>query len=907
MADDVQNLLLRFRGEAGNVKSEIDDVIGHLKALDSTNAETDVSVKGVAKSIADLEVLRATIAALPDDKTIRVSAKTDLPSNALLEFTKNIGGAQDKASRGGLFGNLGNGLTGLAAKIRGVGDEADRSTGITGRFASSLEKLGASLSTSGSKASSSGNQLGRFGTEIIQVFSGTTDASLASVSALAGLAVVIGILVAALAALAASAAAAVGGLLAIGTAIAGLLLPAGILAFGVFRSLTQVMTALQAKQQASQQAAIKDAQGHATAAAAAYQRKQAEQSLGDALANLSDARLQALREEQDAAEKVKDSILALQEARLGKQEAALGFRQAKYDLQQFRLELGLSSKDVADFYKKFTDVKVDPKGLRNAIANLRGSGGTTVDQGDQLKLEALILRVRRARLDQKGATDGVHDATVNLNRAQQDNNKFLRQGLVASKSYVGALHAVRDAREALTRANNRTGVDTGMAKAQFLTHRLSKEQQGLLRIIQQVQAAFKTAFGPAINAVIGGIASSLSGLPAAMKGLSGDFTAFGKAVGGGIKEFFKFLTSKESLAAFSSFTQVAGILAGPIAKSMGKLFIIFTRIGTAALPALLAVLQPVFDFIDRIFKSTGNADKLNGIISFLVSNFQTWAGVFSAFGNLFLAFLMAAAPAGQALATWIGRAANHLADFLKSKKGRQQVQQFFDDTLPVVESLVRFLARTIVVLLQIGQDGAPALRLLFDVLTVFLGIISHVLTAFHGLERFIQAIPSHIKDVPGKIIGFFSHLLDWAFNLGRDIIHRIKDGFKQGVKEAKGGILNIIKGVPTTLLHGITGPLGIKSPSKVMIEVGHNVMEGLTIGLDSHANKLAKTITNSMVNPFISPRMVPAGGGGGGTRIGTSIGSQTLILPTPAGGGNADPRHTATQFYEEMRRRASQF
>lgn len=86
------------------------------------------------------------------------------------------------------------------------------------------------------------------------------------------------------------------------------------------------------------------------------------------------------------------------------------------------------------------------------------------------------------------------------------------------------------------------------------------------------------------------------------------------------------------------------------------------------------------------------------------------------------------------------------------------------------------------------------------------------------------------QDLPGKIRGWLSGAGEWLVDTGRSLI----DGLVSGIKSAGGAVKDAILGlVPDAIEGPIKKALGIQSPSRLMMEVGGYVGQGLAVGLET--------------------------------------------------------------------------
>ena len=85
------------------------------------------------------------------------------------------------------------------------------------------------------------------------------------------------------------------------------------------------------------------------------------------------------------------------------------------------------------------------------------------------------------------------------------------------------------------------------------------------------------------------------------------------------------------------------------------------------------------------------------------------------------------------------------------------------------------------------------------------------------------------RDLPGKIKGWLSDAGSWLVDTGKNLIDGLVNGIKSAGSAVKDAILAL---VPDAIEGPIKKALGIQSPSRLMMEVGAYVGEGLAIGME---------------------------------------------------------------------------
>lgn len=127
-----------------------------------------------------------------------------------------------------------------------------------------------------------------------------------------------------------------------------------------------------------------------------------------------------------------------------------------------------------------------------------------------------------------------------------------------------------------------------------------------------------------------------------------------------------------------------------------------------------------------------------------------------------------------------------------------------------------------------------------------------------------------IRNLKDRIKSAFGNAKDLLYNAGKDIVK----GLVNGIKDQIGDAVNTIKDVASDIGSAFTGALGIHSPSRVFVEYGGFVVDGLTKGMGqgrvmaplmNQTMNLAQTVTAPFPTSVNAPTPAPMMVGGGGT------------------------------------------
>ncbi|NRD80282.1 phage tail tape measure protein [Bacillus sp. BRMEA1] len=153
----------------------------------------------------------------------------------------------------------------------------------------------------------------------------------------------------------------------------------------------------------------------------------------------------------------------------------------------------------------------------------------------------------------------------------------------------------------------------------------------------------------------------------------------------------------------------------------------------------------------------------------------------------------------------------------------------------------------------------PVVKYYWDLITNVIKVALDLLTGNwkKAMNDFKTLLTTASKDI-GNI---FKGLATAAFQWGKDVI----SGLINGVKSMVGNIGSTIKGIAGSISSSFKSALGIHSPSKVFMEHGKFIVQGLSMGIDNNAgmaNKSTLKLAKGVSQSFNSNSGVAVGGGG---------------------------------------------
>ncbi len=86
-----------------------------------------------------------------------------------------------------------------------------------------------------------------------------------------------------------------------------------------------------------------------------------------------------------------------------------------------------------------------------------------------------------------------------------------------------------------------------------------------------------------------------------------------------------------------------------------------------------------------------------------------------------------------------------------------------------------------------------------------------------------------INSFNGKMDGFKTHVLSVLIEVGQ----RVGEGLKEGIKRSVQWVIDALKWLTDFLPQWVRDALGIHSPSRVFMDIGSNIMAGLTKGIEA--------------------------------------------------------------------------
>jgi hypothetical protein len=125
--------------------------------------------------------------------------------------------------------------------------------------------------------------------------------------------------------------------------------------------------------------------------------------------------------------------------------------------------------------------------------------------------------------------------------------------------------------------------------------------------------------------------------------------------------------------------------------------------------------------------------------------------------------------------------------------------------------------------------------------------------AVYMIVTYWHTILDFFKGLPGDITAAIGDVTNLLYDIGKTII----DSLKRGLDDAWKGVENFFKTAANKVTNFLKNPLSIFSPSKVMMEQGASIMQGLGLGLAAGFNQHVQPALNATV-----AALTPGRGGG---------------------------------------------
>ena len=149
------------------------------------------------------------------------------------------------------------------------------------------------------------------------------------------------------------------------------------------------------------------------------------------------------------------------------------------------------------------------------------------------------------------------------------------------------------------------------------------------------------------------------------------------------------------------------------------------------------------------------------------------------------------------------------------------------------------------------------------------------------VDRFNDAV-AFVAGVPGRIVGFFSNLGQKFQDIGRSIVQ----GIAAGIEALTGWLADKARNLAASVWNAAKNAVGMGSPAKKYVPLGMSIPQGVVVGIDAEAPKVAAAVERM----FPPPALPPASHSEPASLGGLSIGSLNVT------GANMDERKLVAEL-----------
>lgn len=266
----------------------------------------------------------------------------------------------------------------------------------------------------------------------------------------------------------------------------------------------------------------------------------------------------------------------------------------------------------------------------------------------------------------------------------------------------------------------------------------------------------------------------------------------------------------------STLVQIIGvILYGTLLKVGEGIAWLFNN-AVAIVTVAGAVLGTIFTAIANVFVTIWN-----GIVAFFTPIVQFIAGIITTYFNIMFTIISTIwnAVAGVFTTVW-----NAIVEFLT----------------PVINGIAAVIS-------TVFNAVAGTVNYVFNLIKTY--IINPISTVVNYVGNTIGQIATFIGNA---VTNAYNTVAGWVSKFtqaGKNII----DGIVNGIKNGAGAVVDFIKNVCSNALNAVKSFFGIKSPSKVMAQMGNYLMEGFGKGIEQEGDvavKAAQTAADGVLGVF---------------------------------------------------------
>lgn len=262
------------------------------------------------------------------------------------------------------------------------------------------------------------------------------------------------------------------------------------------------------------------------------------------------------------------------------------------------------------------------------------------------------------------------------------------------------------------------------------------------------------------------------------------------------------------------------------------------QVFTFVFNAIWAVVSFVFNAIMLLW-NTVLSPVFNAIIFILTALFNIWWSIFTGILSVVTTIISTIAQIIFVILTAVWNFIYN--NFLKP------IGAFFAQVFTGIWNVIKWVFDTIV-----GAITWYVNLILSIVTSVFNAVWGFVKWAWNGIKSaIIDPIAAAVSAVWQKIVGIKDAVVDgvnsawnWLKNKFNDFVNAGKDlitGLVNGIANAKDAVVNKVKEICNGALDAVKKFFGIKSPSRVMAQMGDFLMQGFSNGMDRAGSAVVDT------------------------------------------------------------------
>jgi len=331
----------------------------------------------------------------------------------------------------------------------------------------------------------------------------------------------------------------------------------------------------------------------------------------------------------------------------------------------------------------------------------------------------------------------------------------------------------------------------------------------ILPLAGQLIASLATELAPAISGIATALGPVIASLASAfmpvLAALTPTLTMLGQMIG-----------------------QVAGQIGGVLVQAVTMLAPFLPQIAAAFMQILQAVMPLIPQLIQLVV--TG----LMGMLPVLIQLMPTFVRFINILAQVVGVVAQVLGVFIQVV-QWLGTLTAAIVGFVTGNG--EQLRQFWEGVKAGFSEMIGNVVSAVAgwASAMSAQLGAMASAAIAQVVNWWNGMTARVAEG-------VQNVVSRVGEIPGKITGFFADAGQWLYNAGKDVV----TGLINGLTDMLGEAYERVKGMAENITNVAKDALGIASPSRVFMEIGAFVSEGLALGIEQSARQPSDSISDTV-------------------------------------------------------------